>query len=133
MIVRSGVTSLSPVRKNKKSTAKAVLGSPNWARTSDIMINSHALYRLSYRGLSVKKLLCDFSHAHVSPPSHSLLFSGAYTLNDARYRKRYAQPLLFLGGFATQKTVINCFLLATTSLSRIIGNNIIIVISQSIH
>ena len=25
-------------------------GSPNWARTSDIMINSHALYRLSYRG-----------------------------------------------------------------------------------
>ena len=23
-------------------------GSPNWARTSDIMINSHALYRLSY-------------------------------------------------------------------------------------
>ena len=26
-------------------------GSPNWARTSDIMINSHALYRLSYGGL----------------------------------------------------------------------------------
>ena len=26
-------------------------GSPNWARTSDIMINSHALYRLSYRGM----------------------------------------------------------------------------------
>ena len=25
-------------------------GSPNWARTSDIMINSHALYRLSYGG-----------------------------------------------------------------------------------
>ena len=29
------------------------IGSPNWARTSDIMINSHALYRLSYRGMSV--------------------------------------------------------------------------------
>ena len=27
-----------------------VYGSPNWARTSDIMINSHALYRLSYGG-----------------------------------------------------------------------------------
>ena len=27
-------------------------GSPNWARTSDIMINSHALYRLSYGGMS---------------------------------------------------------------------------------
>ena len=26
-------------------------GSPNWARTSDIMINSHALYRLSYGGI----------------------------------------------------------------------------------
>ena len=31
-------------------------GSPNWARTSDIMINSHALYRLSYRGKSVVHL-----------------------------------------------------------------------------
>ena len=30
-----------------------LIGSPNWARTSDIMINSHALYRLSYRGMSV--------------------------------------------------------------------------------
>ena len=27
-----------------------VFGSPNRARTCDIMINSHALYRLSYRG-----------------------------------------------------------------------------------
>ena len=27
------------------------VGSPNWARTSDIMINSHALYRLSYGGI----------------------------------------------------------------------------------
>ena len=37
----------------RKHRIKAVLhfGSPNWARTSDIMINSHALYRLSYRGI----------------------------------------------------------------------------------
>ena len=28
-------------------------GSSSWARTSDIMINSHALYRLSYRGISI--------------------------------------------------------------------------------
>ena len=34
-------------------------GSPNWARTSDIMINSHALYRLSYGGISV--ICSDFS------------------------------------------------------------------------
>ena len=30
-------------------------GSPNWARTSDIMINSHALYRLSYGGIKKKR------------------------------------------------------------------------------
>ena len=28
----------------------SLFGSPNRARTCDIMINSHALYRLSYRG-----------------------------------------------------------------------------------
>ena len=28
------------------------LGSPSWTRTNDIVINSHALYRLSYWGIS---------------------------------------------------------------------------------
>ena len=40
--------------KRKKRATKWLLvffGSPNWARTSDIMINSHALYRLSYGGI----------------------------------------------------------------------------------
>jgi hypothetical protein len=27
------------------------VGSPGWARTSDFLINSQALYRLSYRGM----------------------------------------------------------------------------------
>ena len=37
---------------DKKSRRKfSCYGSPNWARTSDIMINSHALYRLSYGGI----------------------------------------------------------------------------------
>ena len=27
------------------------VGSPGWTRTSDILINSQALYRLSYRGV----------------------------------------------------------------------------------
>ena len=36
--------------KKALAFASAFSGSPNWARTSDIMINSHALYRLSYRG-----------------------------------------------------------------------------------
>src|SRR5437870_13611207 len=29
-----------------------VVGSPGWARTSDFLINSQALYQLSYRGTS---------------------------------------------------------------------------------
>ena len=39
--------------KTKKASQLrlAFRGSPNWARTSDIMINSHALYRLSYGGI----------------------------------------------------------------------------------
>ena len=44
---------LTSVASKKEIGAKRTLlryGSPNWARTSDIMINSHALYRLSYRG-----------------------------------------------------------------------------------
>jgi hypothetical protein len=32
------------------------VGSPGWTRTSDILINSQALYRLSYRGTSRKNL-----------------------------------------------------------------------------
>ena len=28
-----------------------LVGSPGWARTSDFLINSQALYRLSYRGV----------------------------------------------------------------------------------
>ena len=34
-------------REARKNKATAAFGSPCWARTSDIMINSHALYRLS--------------------------------------------------------------------------------------
>lgn len=32
------------------------VGSPGWTRTSDILINSQALYRLSYRGVSVAEV-----------------------------------------------------------------------------
>ena len=53
MIVRSGVTvsRLVGEHRKKQSFSELLYGSPNWARTSDIMINSHALYRLSYRGI----------------------------------------------------------------------------------
>ncbi len=51
MLTVSGQTMLCPADTNtkKQSTSFEVLcffGSPCWARTSDIMINSHALYRL---------------------------------------------------------------------------------------
>ena len=35
-----------------RSEVFVVIGSPGWARTSDILINSQALYRLSYRGVT---------------------------------------------------------------------------------
>ena len=38
-------------KKKHRLCGVFLYGSPNWARTSDIMINSHALYRLSYRGI----------------------------------------------------------------------------------
>ena len=39
------------MKKTPKKLDVFSFGSPNWARTSDIMINSHALYRLSYGGI----------------------------------------------------------------------------------
>ena len=43
-------------QRKKQSFSELLYGSPNWARTSDIMINSHALYRLSYRGIPLVHL-----------------------------------------------------------------------------
>ena len=44
-------------KKGCRNEFYSLYGSPNWARTSDIMINSHALYRLSYGGISVYCIL----------------------------------------------------------------------------
>ncbi|CAG9198697.1 hypothetical protein PSP6_180022 [Paraburkholderia tropica] len=38
------------MRCRQRERAFANLGSPTWARTRDLRINSPALYRLSYRG-----------------------------------------------------------------------------------
>ena len=70
-------------------------GSHCWARTSDIMINSHAL---------------------VSPPSHSRVLSPRYTRLGSLLACRM---LCILGGFAAYKTTLSCFVLATTSLRSI--------------
>lgn len=37
------------------------VGSPTWARTRDLRINSPALYRLSYRGTAEKEIITSFS------------------------------------------------------------------------
>ena len=45
---RSGAISKSVEVSDTEVSEK--IGSPGWARTSDFLINSQALYRLSYRG-----------------------------------------------------------------------------------
>ncbi|CAK0778624.1 hypothetical protein CCP4SC76_6640004 [Gammaproteobacteria bacterium] len=40
--------SKNPVMQNHN---RIQLGSPAWTRTTDLMINSHLLYQLSYRGI----------------------------------------------------------------------------------
>ena len=38
-------------RKSRSFDLLFLFGSPSWTRTNDIVINSHALYRLSYWGI----------------------------------------------------------------------------------
>ena len=63
--------SSKPAKDIKKASQLrlAFRGSPNWARTSDIMINSHALYRLSYGGIyepCIKKIQGDVGITYFS-------------------------------------------------------------------
>ena len=46
-------------RKRKRFLASSfgIFGSPSWARTSDLRINSPSLYRLSYRGIKNTKYI----------------------------------------------------------------------------
>jgi hypothetical protein len=48
-----------PHSVKKGLQALEVVGSPGWARTSDFLINSQALYRLSYRGMPVPIECCE--------------------------------------------------------------------------
>ena len=67
-------------------------GSPNWARTSDIMINSHALYRLSYGGIYSKTPLWVYAlcwHLPIFPGRHQPSIFGTTELNFCvRYGNR---------------------------------------------
>ena len=57
---RHGRTSVGPANKKANPGGLAFLlgdaGSPTWARTRDLRINSPALYRLSYRGTEARIL-----------------------------------------------------------------------------
>ena len=60
---------MSPVQvqriEKEQFLSELLYGSPNWARTSDIMINSHALYRLSYRGILTAFAAARIIIAHI--------------------------------------------------------------------
>ena len=49
----------------ERTKVLGVIGSPGWARTSDFLINSQALYRLSYRGTT--KFYRSFAGTDDSP------------------------------------------------------------------
>ena len=51
LIMMSQTLAQKAKKEHHRKGGALLFGSPNWARTSDIMINSHALYRLSYRGI----------------------------------------------------------------------------------
>ena len=80
--------------KKENRVVKRLLccGSPNWARTSDIMINSHALYRLSYGGIYSKTPLWVYAlcwHLPIFPGRHQPSIFGTTELNFCvRYGNR---------------------------------------------
>ena len=73
-------------------------GSPNWARTSDIMINSHALYRLSYGGIYSKTPLWVYAlcwHLPIFPGRHQPSIFGTTELNFCvRYGNRWTLSVI---------------------------------------
>ena len=73
-------------------------GSPNWARTSDIMINSHALYRLSYGGIYSKTPLWVYAlcwHLPIFPGRHQPSIFGTTELNlCVRYGNRWTLSVI---------------------------------------
>ena len=86
--------------KTKKASQLrlAFRGSPNWARTSDIMINSHALYRLSYGGIYSKTPVWVYAlcwHLPIFPGRHQPSIFGTTELNFCvRYGNRWTLSVI---------------------------------------
>ena len=75
------MSSARAAEKQKKNTTLrwcSFFGSPNWARTSDIMINSHALYRLSYRGI-LTAIAASENYYNTYFPACQLLFEKYFS------------------------------------------------------
>ena len=86
--------------KKENRVVKRLLccGSPNWARTSDIMINSHALYRLSYGGIYSKTPVWVYAlcwHLPIFPGRHQPSIFGTTELNFCvRYGNRWTLSVI---------------------------------------
>ena len=73
-------------RTSEKGTAEVSekVGSPGWSRTSDFLINSQALYQLSYRGVT-----SDLDESHYSPRlAPCLLLRHDARRGPPRHRRR---------------------------------------------
>ena len=67
------------VLDNKKSTSSkwdAFIGSPNWTWTSDTLINSQVLYRLSYGGIKDERLEIALTSSYVGKYRFSRAVAG---------------------------------------------------------
>ena len=85
-------------KKDSDFCLSLLYGSPNWARTSDIMINSHALYRLSYGGLcfvkSVAAHICILDPTKIKKCWQCPIFPGRFQpsifgADELNFRVRY--------------------------------------------
>ena len=89
---------IEPKKENRAVKRLLCCGSPNWARTSDIMINSHALYRLSYGGIYSKTPFWVYAlcwHLPIFPGRHQPSIFGTTELNFCvRYGNRWTLSVI---------------------------------------
>ena len=100
----------------------AMYGSPSWTRTNDPMINSHVLYRLSYRGIFCWKLqhLPDICFLCALPR-----FTRHFTLSACQSRHRRKPARFSLKGkastFLSSRSVSRQVFSALLSLTSVFG------------
>ena len=83
-------------------------GSHSWTRTNDILINSQALYRLSYAGIFIFQDIVKCQHLPIFPGRRHPSIFGAAQLNFCvRHGYRWFLSAIstgFLSGLCTLKT-----------------------------